>query len=314
MRSRAQKSGEIQSSNFFAAGRAMALARGAAWMDGRIVPISEAKISVTDWGLTHADSVYDVVPAIGGAFFRLDAYLERFAASMRANEFCIQQGAADIRAILHELVSSAGLRDAYCAMVACRGTPAVAGSRDPRDCRNHFYAWAVPYVHILSAEVQARGASLRVAAAPRIAHASVSSRAKNYMWGDFTRGLLEAKAAGYDNTLLLDGDGAVTEGPGFNIFCVAAKRVVTPEANCLEGITRRCAIEICERSAAFLTWQLPAPYLPRYGRCAIEICMHASQPPSLIWQVRDRDLRGGGHGRRGEEAAPRRAARRGRGA
>ena len=47
------------------------LSKGAAWMAGEILPISEAKIGVTDWGLTHSDVTYDVVPVWNGAFFRL---------------------------------------------------------------------------------------------------------------------------------------------------------------------------------------------------------------------------------------------------
>ena len=51
---------------------------GAAWIDGKIIPISEAKISVFDWGLTRSDITYDVVHVWEGAFFRLDDYLDRF--------------------------------------------------------------------------------------------------------------------------------------------------------------------------------------------------------------------------------------------
>ena len=40
-----------------------ALSVGAAWMNGAIIPISEASIPVTDWGLTHSDITYDVAPA-----------------------------------------------------------------------------------------------------------------------------------------------------------------------------------------------------------------------------------------------------------
>ena len=54
---------------------------GAAWMDGRVIPISQARIQVNDWGLIHSDITYDVVPVWDGGFFRLDDYLERFAAS-----------------------------------------------------------------------------------------------------------------------------------------------------------------------------------------------------------------------------------------
>ena len=57
-----------------------ALSAGAAWMNGTIIPISEASIPVTDWGLTHSDITYDVAPVRDGAFFRLNDYIDRSCA------------------------------------------------------------------------------------------------------------------------------------------------------------------------------------------------------------------------------------------
>ena len=45
-------------------------------MNGQIIPVSEAKISVFDWGLTRSDITYDVVHVWEGAFFRIEDYLE----------------------------------------------------------------------------------------------------------------------------------------------------------------------------------------------------------------------------------------------
>jgi branched-chain amino acid aminotransferase len=78
----------------------------------------------------------------------------------------------------------------------------------------------------------------------RIPSDSVDPTAKNYHWGDLTRGLFEALDAGYDTALLLDHDGNVTEGPGFNVFSVKGNSVLTPDAGVLEGITRRSVLEV----------------------------------------------------------------------
>ncbi len=56
----------------------MDLSKGAAWMNGEIMPISEAKVPVTDWGFTRSDCTYDVASVRNGAFFRLEDYLDRF--------------------------------------------------------------------------------------------------------------------------------------------------------------------------------------------------------------------------------------------
>ena len=235
------------------------LSHGAAWMSGRIMPISEAAIGVTDWGLTHSDIAYDVVPVWGGAFFRLEAYLDRFLASVAAQRMNILMDKGELRAALHDMVAASGLQAAYVSMVAARGPNPVPGSRDPRECRNHFYAWCVPYVHIVKPEAAERGTSVWIAkSVRRIPKDSVNPRVKNYHWGDFTSGLFEAKDAGYETTLLLDHAGNVTEGPGFNVFAVFGDRVVTPEHGVLHGITRQTVLEMAaEQGFAVETRDLP---------------------------------------------------------
>lgn len=220
--------------------------RGAAWMGGEILPIDEARLPVTDWALTHADAVYDVVPVREGRFFRLGDHLDRFEASMAAARLAPGVGRATLADRLHAIVARAGLRAAYVAMVAARGQPLVPGMRDPRQCANHLFCWCVPYVHVIPEDVAARGARLKIAATVRrIPEDCVDPRAKNYHWGDFTAGLFEAKDAGFDTVVLPDHAGNLTEGPGFNIFAVRDGRVATPDRGVLEGITRRTVLEIC---------------------------------------------------------------------
>ncbi|MEO3416443.1 aminotransferase class IV [Roseovarius sp. CAU 1744] len=64
--------------------------------------------------------------------------------------------------------------------------------------------------------------------------------------GDFTAGLFEAKDHGFETVILADRDGNITEGPGFNVFALKGKTVVTPDAGVLHGITRRTALELCQ--------------------------------------------------------------------
>lgn len=221
------------------------LSSGAAWIDGQIIPISQAAIPVTDWGVTHSDIGYDVVPVWKGAFFRLEDYLDRFISSLTALRMQIPQDREQIRVALTNMVAASGLQDAYVAMVVARGRNPVPGSRDPRDCQNHFYAWCVPYVHIVKPEIADKGTSVWIAkSVRRIPQDSVNPRVKNYHWGDFTSGLFEAKDRGYETTLLLDHDGNVTEGPGFNIFAVFGNTVVTSDHGVLHGITRQTALEM----------------------------------------------------------------------
>jgi branched-chain amino acid aminotransferase len=221
------------------------LSTGGAWMAGKIMPISQASIPVTDWGLIHSDITYDVVPVWDGAFFRLDHYLTRFFRSMETLSLDPGLTPEEVTAALQELVSATGLRKAYVAMVTSRGVNMVPGSRDPRDCRNHFFAWCVPYIHVIRPEIAEAGAHVHIArSVQRISPESVDPRVKNYHWGDFTTGLFEAKGVGAETTVLLDGEGNVTEGPGFNVFAVKNRRLVTAKDGVLEGISRQTVLDI----------------------------------------------------------------------
>ena len=223
------------------------LSMGAAWMNGKVLPISQAMIPVNDWGLVHSDITYDVVPVIDGAFFRFDEYLTRFLSSMENLHLDPGMSKRNIKAALHQMVGKSSLRDSYVAMVCSRGKPKIAGSRDPRDCENHFFAWCVPYVHIIKPEIVEQGATAWIAQnAYRIPENSVNPLVKNYHWGDFTQGIFEAKDKNYETVILLDYDGNITEGPGFNVFAVKDEVLITPDRGVLAGVSRKTVLEMAE--------------------------------------------------------------------
>jgi branched-chain amino acid aminotransferase len=222
------------------------------------MPIEEAAIPITEWGYRRSDVTYDVVSVWGGAFFRLDDHIKRFRNSMRALRLDPPEDDAAIRRVLTECVRRAGLREAYVAMDCLRGSPKPGLPRHPVNCRNYLAAYAVPFVWVVSPEVQARGAHLIVAKTPRIADESVDPKVKNFHWGDLTRGLFEALDQGADNCVLLDREGYVTEGPGFNVFSVTNGAVATSDHGALEGITRLSVQELCaELGIPFAIRKLP---------------------------------------------------------
>jgi len=219
--------------------------RGAAYMDGKFVPISEAKIPVGDWGFTHSDVTYDVVHVTDGGFFRLEDHLDRFHRSLEGYRLNPGVTRAEMRTILGKVVALSGLQSAFVAMLSTRGVPRVFGSRDPADCDNTFIAYAVPWIDVIKPDVQERGAHLLVAQVPRISQNSLDPTLKNYMWRDFTRGMFEAKDKGFDTAILLDSEGYLTEGAGFNVFIVKDNEVITPDRGALRGITRLAVLDLC---------------------------------------------------------------------
>ena len=219
-------------------------AAGAAFIDGRYVPIAEARIPILDWGFLRSDCTYDVVHVWQGRFFRLADHLERFERSAAGMRLKLPLTREAVGEILTECVRMTGLRDAYVEMICTRGWPPV-GSRDPRQAENRFYAFSLPFIWIATEEQRRRGLHLIISSVQRIPPESVNPVYKNFHWGDLTRGLLDALDRGGETVALVDREGNVTEGPGFNLFIVKDGRICTPGAGMLEGITRRTVLELC---------------------------------------------------------------------
>jgi branched-chain amino acid aminotransferase len=220
-----------------------AYADGAAFVEGRFVPVAEARVPILDWGFLRSDATYDVAHVWRGSFFRLEDHLDRFERSMQ--HLCLNPpyGRDEIRDVLLECVRLSGLRDAYAEIICTRGIPRP-GSRDPRDCENRFYAFVVPFVWIADPKKQERGLHAIIGNKQRIAPESVDPTVKNYHWLDLETGLLEAYERGGETVILVDADDNVVEGPGFNVFAVQSGVISTPDRGVLEGITRKTVIEL----------------------------------------------------------------------
>jgi branched-chain amino acid aminotransferase len=219
---------------------------GAAFVDGDWVPLSEAKLSLFDWGFTRSDATYDVASVWQGAFFRLDDHLNRFFESLQKLHMSIPYDKEAVRTILHGCVRAGGLRDSYVGMVCTRGVP-PRGARDPRMATNRFYAYALPFVWIASPDKQRAGIDLFVSERQRIAPESVDPTIKNYHWMDLVLSLYDSYEHGCDTSCLVDAHGNLAEGPGFNVFLVKDGVVRTADRGVLEGISRRTAIELCRK-------------------------------------------------------------------
>jgi branched-chain amino acid aminotransferase len=152
-------------------------------------------------------------------------------------------------------VRLSNLRSAYVEVICTRGVP-PEGSRDPRTFDNRFLAFVVPYVWLFPADDPEAGMDAIVARTVRRAPPeSIDPTVKNYHWADLTKGLFEAYDRGARYPILLDRDGDVTEGAGYNVFALVDGRLLTPASGTLEGITRLTVMELAEQEgiAAELT-------------------------------------------------------------
>ncbi|MBX2879818.1 MAG: aminotransferase class IV [Granulosicoccus sp.] len=238
--------------------------KGAAYIDGNLVPISEAKISILDWGFLHSDATYDVVHVWDGKFFRLDDHLERFFTGMDKLRMSIPHTREEVGLILSNCVRASELREAYVEMITTRGMP-KPGSRDPRTCTNQFFAFVIPFVWIKKPQ---DGLDLVVSNRQRIPAASVDPIVKNYHWLDLVMGQFEAYDRGGETAALIDSEGNIMEGPGFNIFAIKDSVLRTPAGGVLEGITRKTVVELAAENG----YKVIQDYLsPEFARSADEL-------------------------------------------
>lgn len=219
---------------------------GAAFNGTEIVPLLEARIPLIDMGFLHSDVCYDVVSVWKGSFFRLKEHMDRFERSYRGLGFSMPYTKEEMRQILLDMVARAQLRDAYVYMCATRGLPDIEDPRDFTKYRQMFYAFAVQFIWLIDPEEQKIGTDVIVSTVPRIPKESVDPTIKNHHWGDLTRADLEAHKKGARTAFLLDIEGNLSEGPGFNIFVVKDGRLLTPDSNVLLGITRLTVFELAK--------------------------------------------------------------------
>ena len=213
---------------------------GAGWADGRYMLASEITVSILDHGFLRCDACYDTPHVWGGMMFRLDDHLDRFEASCRGLGLDPGLTRAEIAEIMLRSAALTGQREMMVQIVCTRGLPDPAAPRDPGRNRNRFYCFTRP----ITGFGDETGVHLHVSGVLRIPPQSVDPRLKNFHRGDMTRAQVQAQAAGAHTPVLVDLDGNLTEGPGFNVFAVKDGRLATPDAGMLEGVTRRTAMEL----------------------------------------------------------------------
>ena len=219
--------------------------QGYAWIDSKYVELAEAKIPILDWGFLRSDATYDVVHVWKGRFFRLDKHIDRFFESAKKLRMPCQISRDELKKILANCVSKGKLESAYVEMIQTRGmSPKFV--RDPRLATPRVMAFAVPFGWILKQEDFETGLNVLLTDIKRIPPSSVDPTIKNYHWMDLVTGMLDAYEKGNDTAVLVDENNNITEGPGFNLFCVNGSGIFTPDHGVLEGITRQSVFDLAK--------------------------------------------------------------------
>ena len=217
---------------------------GIGFIDGEYMPFSELRIPVTDMGFQLADMCYDAVHVWKGRFFRLDDHLARFQMGLQKRRYgTLGYDIEAIADVCNGCVARLGAEDAFVMLIATRGTP-MGANKDLRSCQNRLIAWALPLHTIVSDEEMENGCDIVIADTMRIPPEAVDPTVKNFGRMDFVGALFEAYDRKADYAVLLDAEGCVTEGRGWNIFALRQGALLSPDDGVLEGITRKTVLEL----------------------------------------------------------------------
>jgi branched-chain amino acid aminotransferase len=222
-------------------------AGGVAWIEGEYVPASDARISIFDTGFGHSDLTYTVAHVWHGNVFRLDDHIDRLLDGARKLRLESPLTKGELADIAKRCVGLSQLRESYVNLTLTRGYGKRKGEKDLTKLTSQVYVYAIPYLWAFPPHEQIHGTSAVVPRhVRRTGRNTVDPTVKNYQWGDLTAASFEAKDRGARTAILLDADGCVAEGPGFNVVIAKDGVLASPSRNALPGITRTTVFEIAD--------------------------------------------------------------------
>lgn len=220
-------------------------AQAVVWLDGELLPAGRARVPIDDLGFLYGAACFETVRASQGHIFRLDRHLQRLAAGLAALGVRPPPGAAALgEAIVATLEANAlglaGLPDARVRLTVTAGRGAAPDLSAASD----------PTVLVTVAPAPAAPPPLRLA----VSTVSLDERrplreAKQANFLPYLLARQQARAAGFDDALLLNHAGAVAESAVANVFALLDGVLVTPapEEGPLPGVTREAVIECAGR-------------------------------------------------------------------
>ena len=219
------------------------------WHNGELVAWEDATVHVLTHGLHYGTGVFEgercYATAAGPAIFRHRDHLKRLLASAELYYMPVPYTLEELRTATHELIARNGLSECYVRPIIYRGYGQMG--LNPLDCEVSVSIAVWPWGAYLGEEAALRGIRAKVSSWRRISSDSLIPHAKAS--GQYLNSVLakvEATKAGYEEAILLDAQGFVSEGTGENIFMVRDGVLYTPPqtAGILDGINRKSIITI----------------------------------------------------------------------
>lgn len=226
------------------------------FLNGKIVPAAEARVSVFDAGFTHAAGLFETLRAYGGKVMRLDAHLQRLiqsAATLElqmpaAIEADVPAGIGDLRKGVYDVLEANGLRDARIRLLMTPGEVPRPGQTSEHR--------APPTVLVTAAPVQPYPEQL-YRSGMRVCICPYKQNRLDPLAGHKTLAYLPRLLAMKDaaerqchESLWFTTENALAEGSICNVFIVLGGKVLTPPVDTpvLPGVVRASVIEVCREN------------------------------------------------------------------
>jgi branched-chain amino acid aminotransferase len=215
------------------------------YLDGQILPESQAKVSVFDHGLLYGDGVFEGIRFYNGRVFRLEDHTRRLYDSAKSILLQIPLTPEEMIQATVDTVRANGLRDGYIRTVVTRGTGPMGLS--PYKCTKATVFIIASSIQLYPEAAYLSGLTMATVATRRPRHDILPPSVKSLNYLNNVMAKVEAIQAGAEEGLMLNDQGLVAECTGDNIFIVRDGIVTTPpiSAGALDGITRRVVFDIC---------------------------------------------------------------------
>lgn len=219
---------------------------GVIWMDGKLIPWTDAQVHVLTHGLHYASAVFEGERAYNGTVFKLTEHSQRLIDSARILGFDIPYSLAEIDAATNLVREKQGFENAYLRPIAWRGSEMMGVAAQNNTIHLAIAAWEWP--SYFDPAQRLKGLRLDMAEWRRPDPRTIPSKSKAaglYMICTLSKHAAERK--GYADALMLDWRGQVAECTGANVFFVKDGVIHTPTPDCfLDGITRRTVIGLAK--------------------------------------------------------------------
>ncbi|MFZ4055170.1 MAG: branched-chain amino acid transaminase [Polynucleobacter sp.] len=223
---------------------------GFIWFDGKMVPWRDANIHVLTHSLHYGMGVFEGIRAYktesGPAIFRLKEHVKRLFNGTKIFQMAIPYNEEQITQAIIDVVKDNKLAACYIRPIVFIGSEKLGVSPTGNTIHTSIAAWE--WGAYLGEDGLNKGIRVKTSSFTR--HFVNSSLVRAKASGYYINSILahqEVAANGYDEALLLDTEGYVSEGSGENFFMVRNGIVYTPDlASCLDGITRDSIIEIAQ--------------------------------------------------------------------